>query len=127
MMRILSQNSSSTKTDNKNKNSSNKKGTSSNKDNKKSSWKYNCKLSISDIYEKDDKTYHWCSCPGHGNISMWTIHTPGTCTTDNSSNKKQSSTDKGNKNKNNEQKDKLTVLTSLLDKAINSMIQMLQE
>ena len=43
-------------------------------------WKYDKSLSKTNKYERNGKTYHWCTGPGHNGIGMWVIHEPGTCT-----------------------------------------------
>jgi len=87
-----------------------KKGSSSGGDNKSSEsgksrkgkessipkWKFERSLSQAATYERNGKTYHWCTGPGHDKVGMWVIHDPGTCgqqtrnnSTNNSANKEQ--------------------------------------
>ena len=42
-------------------------------------WKFDRTLSSGTTLEKNGKTYHWCTGPGHKGIPMWTIHKPNTC------------------------------------------------
>jgi len=44
------------------------------------SWKKDRSLSSSNKLERNDKTYNWCTGPGHGGIGMWAFHGPGSCT-----------------------------------------------
>ena len=46
---------------------------------KTAKWKYDRSLSQGPTYTRNDKTYHWCTGPGHNGRAMWTIHKPGTC------------------------------------------------
>ena len=50
-----------------------------NKDNNVPKWKYDRKLSNSATYKRNEKTYHWCTGPGHEGKGMWVIHDPGSC------------------------------------------------
>jgi len=43
-------------------------------------WKLDKKLSKTNELQCNDKTYHWCTGPGHGGTGMWVVHAPGTCT-----------------------------------------------
>ena len=65
---------------------------SQNQDKKKKTpqWKFDRTLSTANTLERDGKTYHWCTGPGHKGRAMWTIHKPGTC---------GASSQKGNNNK----------------------------
>jgi len=52
----------------------------SEKKNQVPKWKYDKSLSKGATYERNGKTYHWCTGPGHQGKAMWVVHTPGTCT-----------------------------------------------
>jgi hypothetical protein len=43
-------------------------------------WKYDRSLSAKETLTRGDKTYQWCTGPGHHNRGMWVVHKPGTCT-----------------------------------------------
>ena len=43
-------------------------------------WKFDKSLSSSNTLSRRDRTYHWCTGPGHNNRPMWVAHQPGTCT-----------------------------------------------
>ena len=45
----------------------------------KLSWKKDRSLSTTQELERNDKTYKWCTGPGHGGTAMWVLHDPGTC------------------------------------------------
>ena len=40
----------------------------------------NRSLSTTKLLERNDKTYKWCTGPGHGGTGMWVLHEPGSCT-----------------------------------------------
>ena len=42
-------------------------------------WKFDKSLSTTGTLDKNGKTYHWCTGPGHKGKAMWTIHKPQTC------------------------------------------------
>ena len=44
-------------------------------------WKFDHSLSMTNTYKRNEKKNKWCDGPGHGGISMWVLHDPGTCTT----------------------------------------------
>ena len=56
-------------------------------------WKLDRSLSKSTKYERNEKTYHWCTGPGHQGTGMWVIHEPGTCTSNNSTNNRSNNRD----------------------------------
>jgi hypothetical protein len=59
------------------------KGNQDNKKERESSvpkWKYDKTLSSTDAYDRNDKTYKWCTGPGHNAKPMWVVDEPGTCT-----------------------------------------------
>ena len=47
---------------------------------KNAAWKFDRSKSSGKTYTKNEKTYHWCTGPGHSKVGMWVIHEPGTCT-----------------------------------------------
>ena len=47
---------------------------------KNAAWKFDHSKSSTKTHTKNNKTYHWCTGPGHSKIGMWVIHEPGTCT-----------------------------------------------
>jgi len=58
-----------------------KKTDQKNKDRKSlQKWKNDRSLSDRATLERNNKTYHWCTGPGHNKQGMWVIHKPGTCT-----------------------------------------------
>jgi hypothetical protein len=52
----------------------------------KNSWKFDPSLGTNGSYTRKtgdkEKTYRWCTGPGHGGKPMWVIHEPGTCTSE---------------------------------------------
>ena len=62
------------------KDQDNKKERGENKDRKVPQWKTNRSITQSNKYKKNDKTYKWCTGPGHKGIGMWVLHEPGSCT-----------------------------------------------
>lgn len=58
-------------------------------DKKKDGWRYDRSASSKTTLNRNGKTYHWCTGPGHGNKPMWTIHLPGKCTDRNYKNPKK--------------------------------------
>ena len=47
---------------------------------KAAKWKYDKSLSSTNELTKNNKTYNWCTGPGHNGTGMWVLHKPGTCT-----------------------------------------------
>ena len=47
---------------------------------KNAAWKFDRSKLSGKTYTKNEKTYHWCTGPGHSKVGMWVIHEPGTCT-----------------------------------------------
>ena len=47
---------------------------------KNTAWKFDHSKLSAKTYTKNNKTYHWCTGPGHSKVGMWVIHEPGTCT-----------------------------------------------
>lgn len=53
------------------------------KNSKRDSWKFDRSLSSTGVYNRDNKTYKWCTGPGHNKKPMWVCgHEPGKCTAD---------------------------------------------
>ncbi len=47
------------------------------------SWKYDRSLSTSEVFNRNGKSYKWCSGPGHNKKPMWVCgHEPGKCVED---------------------------------------------
>ena len=67
---------------------------SASKSNQVPKWKYDRSMSSGATYERNGKTYHWCTGPGHQGKAMWTIHKPGTCSSGSSKSSKSSTQDK---------------------------------
>ena len=80
---------------NKNNNStSNKRNTTT------GAWKYDRSMSNSKTYQNKNngKTYYWCEGQGHSARPMWTLHKPGTCTKESSSNTNKSNSAQSGQN-----------------------------
>ena len=43
---------------------------------KNAAWKFDHSKSSGKTYTKNEKTYHWCTGPGHSKVGMWVIHEP---------------------------------------------------
>ena len=52
----------------------------SNNNNTNKKWKYDRSITSEKELKKNDKTYHWCTGPGHNETGMWVLHAPGSCT-----------------------------------------------
>ena len=48
--------------------------------NKHERWKFDKSKGTNGKYDKDGKTYFWCTGPGHHGIPMWVVHKPDDCT-----------------------------------------------
>jgi hypothetical protein len=64
----------------KDKKGSNNNKKSANSDQQKHQWKKDRSLASGNELTRNDKTYKWCTGPGHGGIGMWVLHDPGSCT-----------------------------------------------
>jgi hypothetical protein len=42
-------------------------------------WRFDKTLSTTNTLTHNDRIYHWCEGPGHGNTPMWCAHEAGTC------------------------------------------------
>jgi hypothetical protein len=66
--------------------------------NKNASWKYDRAQSKTAVLERNNKTYKWCTGPGHNGVGMWVCqHEPGKCqlATEYSKNKDNKPSNKG--------------------------------
>ena len=61
------------------KSSNNKEGADKLKA-KHADWKFDPNQASGVELSKNDRTYHWCTGPGHFGIGMWVTHDIGTCT-----------------------------------------------
>ena len=66
--------------------------------NKHPDWKFDKSLGQNGKYERNEKTYHWCTGPGHFKVGMWAVHKAGACT-GNASGSQDKSKDKSSENK----------------------------
>jgi len=93
--------------------------TSDSKKNQVPKWKYDKSLSAAGTLERNGKTYHWCTGPGHQGKAMWTIHKPGTCGKDSSHSSKSSGKGSGTTNNKTSTFDLKAVAAGLLSQGMS--------
>jgi hypothetical protein len=74
------------------------KGKDKSDNNAKKQWKYDKSLSSSNSLTRNDKTFKWCTGPGHGGVGMWVVHEPGKCTASKPNENKSGNGKPANKN-----------------------------